>query len=723
MTGPSGPAVRPVSGMCKGASQLSPLETLLRPRSLAIIGATDRPGAYGGRAAANITASSIGGRVYYVNPGRTELYGRPCYPSVSALPEKVDCVVLCVPAKAVCGCLEEAGQLGIKAAVVYASGFSESQTEEGRALEAQLVEVCRRYGMALNGPNTAGIINKVDNVSLTVGKVEFFTPSIPSGLGIVGQSGFIVGNLGQMLSSSIAYAVGSGNGCVTRLEDYLEFFVENDRINTIGIYLEGLRDVEKFQAALHAAALRRKPVIVLKSGKSARGAKAAASHTGNLAGSYAACESVLRKYGAISTGSLEEFVSTCRMFALAGDRRPAKPEAAIINFSGGENAICADLCQASGIIPAEYSEETRRRMRGILPPFAAAANPLDATTDLFSAPERLGELLLALADDPAVGHIIMGSEMNIVLEKKDETIRATIRALRESGRELPPVFLVPSFERDRNRAAIAELERLGVVFLSTGEIGYKALGNLARFTAFDPAAISAGSAVPAASAAGEKTAYSESRSKSEIAALGIRVPRQVSVPSAEHLAAALEGIPFPVVLKVDSPDILHKTEAGGVKLGINDISAANTAFEEIITSCRAHMPAARIDGVLVQEMVPAGVEMIVGVTRDPQFGQMLMVGLGGIFVEVFKDVAMAPCPVDRRGAEELLKQLKGYALLNRYRGAPPCDIDALADIMVKVSKYAQDNKETLAEMDLNPVFVYERGQGACVADALIVKYQ
>lgn len=699
------------------------LDALLKPKSIAIIGVTDKPGTYGCRAATNIVNSTISDHVYYVNPKRDELFGRRCFHSVSEIPEVVDCIVLCVPKQAVCGCLEEAGSIGVKAAVVYASGFNEEQTDEGRELERQLTAVAAKYNMEVAGPNTAGLCNKIDNISLIVGNANFRDPPLKSGIAIAGQSGFIAGNLNQRLGDCLSYAVGSGNGSVTCLEDYLNYFVEDEHVNSIGVYLEGVKDAEKFETFLREAAIRRKPVVILKSGKSKIGASAAASHTGNLAGSSAAYESVFKKFGVISVDTLEEFVSTAKIFSVLGTKLPAGSKIAAVNFSGGENTICADMCERVGVEFAVYSEETMAGINELLPSFATAANPLDATTDMFADSDKLKTLLTLLSRDPEVGMIVLGSEMNETLEAKDRTILKVIREMKNSEKGLDfPVFLVPSLERQRNVEAVSELLDMGVPLLSTGEIGYRALTNLCRFINYDCSKYQLQLAPSKADRKGKTAALSELDSKLEIAAAGIPVPAQALVSDKSKLRDVIAGMNTPLALKICSPDILHKTEAGGVKLNIMDIEEAERAFDAIMSSCRNYAPTAKIDGILVQEMAPSGTEMIIGIKNDIQFGQMILVGMGGVFVEVFKDVALRPCPINKTEAEEMIHSLKAFKLLNGYRGSAACDVDALADIMVSVSQYATENADVISEMDINPIFVYEKGKGACAVDALIVKY-
>lgn len=697
------------------------LNYLLRPRSIAIVGVTDKAGTYGCRAATNIVNCSIGEHVYYVNPKRDELFGRKCYHSVGEIPEHIDCVVLCVPKTAVCACIEQAGEAGVKAAVVYASGFSEEQSPEGTALEEQLKEIAERYDMAIVGPNTAGLINKVDNISLFVGPAKFKEKPVKQGIAIVGQSGFIVGNLNEVMSEYLSFAVGSGNGSITHLEDYVHYFLDDPAVNAIGIYLEGLKDVPAFIRALDKAHRLGKPVVILKSGQSVRGAKAAASHTGNLAGSYASFAAVFEKFGVVSVNNLEEFVSTCKIFSLAGERLPHTPKIAAINFSGGENTLCADICERVGLEFAAYRESTLADMQACLPEFANASNPLDATTGLFSDREKVKELLRAIAKDPEVGLIVFGSEFGLLKQAKDLTIVDVLEELYREGFDLPAV-VIPSCENARYTELVSRLESLGAPFLSTGEIGYRSVYNVCKYVQQRGKTVQPELSLHSGKKGVAKKALSEYDSKIKMKEAGVKVPGQLLAADEAELEKALDSMSFPLALKISSPDILHKTEAGGVRLNITDRDGARSAFAGILESCRAYMPEARIDGVMVQEMAKPGLEMIVGVSDDAQFGQMLLVGLGGISVELFKDVVLLPCPVTKEEALQALAKLKSVKLLTGFRGSAAKDTDALAELMVRVSRYAADNREKLAELDLNPVFVYDKGEGCCAVDALVAEY-
>lgn len=697
------------------------LNYLLRPRSIAIVGVTDKAGTYGCRAAQNIINSTIGKHVYYVNPKRDELFGRKCYHSIAEIPEQIDCAVLCVPKKVVCSCIEEAGAAGVKSAVVYASGFSEEQSDEGRALENALADIAHKYDMCIAGPNTAGIVNKVDNISLFVGPANFRETPVKSGVAIVGQSGFITGSLNEAMSEYLTFAVGSGNGSVTRLEDYVDYFIDDPTVNSIGIYLEGLKDIPAFIRALDKAHKIKKPIVILKSGQSAKGAKAAASHTGNLAGSFASFSAVFEKFGVVSVNNLEEFVSTCKIFSIAGSRLPKTGKAAAINFSGGENTMCADICERVGIQFAQYSAETLAGMQQLLPEFANASNPLDATTGLFSDSSKVKELLKVIGSDPEVGFIVFGSEFSTRKQAKDYTITSVMEELYEEGFNLP-AFVIPSFEGARDKELTQRLENAGVPFLSSGEIGYRAIRNICRFMEQLDRPVSAEMSVHGSKKGCGKIALSEFDSKILMRENGIPVPGQMLVGTEAELDAALAQMKYPVVLKVSSADILHKTEAGGVKLNITDAENAHKAYCQIIENCLRYKPDAKIDGIMVQEMAKSGLEMIIGVSDDAQFGQMLLVGLGGISVELFKDVALLPCPVTKDEALRAIHSLRSCKLLTGFRGSNKKDIDALAEMMVKVSRYASDNRDTLAELDLNPVFVYDEGDGCCAVDALVAQY-
>ncbi len=696
------------------------LNSLFRPKSLAVVGASEKPG-MGRGAAEGALLSSISDHVYFVNIKRDEVLGRKCYHSLEELPETVETVILCVNVNLVNGYLEQAGKLGVKAAIVYASGFSEDGTDSGRQLEREMAGICARYGMLLCGPNCVGLYNKVDKISCYATSPLFPEKNVERGIGAVAHSGYINSNLMRSMPELCAYGVSVGNGAVCTLEQYMLFYAQDEHVNCIAAYVEGIKDAKIFEQALRAAAERRKPVVLFKSGRSAKGSAAAASHTGNLAGDYKSFEAILKRFGVVVCDSLEEFNSTARMFALLDGRLPSGSGIAAVNFSGGENTICADFCEKYSLELPAYTEETKAVVESLIPAFSTARNPLDPTTEMFSEHDKVKTMFEDIAADPQMNIFVLGLELAERPERKDLTCLDVLEEMFREG-SLPPTFIVPSFEKTRNAEALGRIQAAHVPMLSVGDLAYKTLANLCTFINYQPQEHTLSLSVPDEDHSGT-TALSEKESKLEMQRLGVPVPWQSSASNMTDLKEQLKDASYPLVLKVDSPDILHKTEAGGVRLGIKDEGEAVSAFSEIMANCRSFKPEARIDGVLIQEMVPQGIEMIVGVKNDRQYGPMLLCGLGGIFVELFKDAALSPCPVTHDEALKMLESLKSYRLLTGYRGSAPKDIQALAELMVKVSQYAADNRDRVSEIDLNPVFVYEKGKGVKAADALIVKYK
>lgn len=697
------------------------LEKLIRPKSIAIVGVTDKLG-FGRSAALSIVKSKDTDRVYYVNPKREELFGRKCYKTIQEVPEIVDCIVVCTPRNVVPSVLKDSAELGTKAAVVYASGFAEEGTEEGTDLENQLIEISNTYDMKILGPNCMGLLNCIDKVNLWAGGSKWDLDTKKPGIGIVGQSGFITAEIVSSDYFNISYGFSTGNGNIVTLEDAVDFLVDDNYASVIAIYLEGLKNPQKFIDALKRAAQKRKPVIILKSGRSEKGAISAASHTGNLAGSSKAFESIFEKYGVISVENLEQFMCLAQAFSVLDGNLPTNSNFAAINFSGGENTICADLAEENGVELAEISTETKEEMKKYLPGFATPKNPLDATTALFHEKDMIVGLLHTFEKDSSVGFTMVGANIRDEENEMHETLCQAVSEAREQGLK-KPVFAVPTLEGNRYLDYRTRLEDNQVPIMSSVGTTFTCFNKMAKFIDYDYLKRTLEFKAVKKRESNNVVALSELDSKIEMKKYGVPVPGQGNAKSIDELDEILKYIKYPVVLKINSSEILHKSDVGGVKIGIKNRDEAVDAYNEILTNVKKAKPDANIDGILVQEMVESGIEIIIGITNDDQFGPMLLVGLGGVFVEVFKDTTLYPLPINHDEAIMMLKKLKSFKLLNGYRGSEPCDIDALADMMVKLGKYAYENKDEVKEIDLNPVFVYPKGKGVCAVDALIVKYK
>lgn len=711
------------------------LEKLINPKVAAIIGASERAGSFGNYSAINALQNGDNLEVYFVNKKSHVVLGKNTFPDIASLPKIPDCVVIATPACTCAGLLEEAGKAGAGAAIIEAAGFSEEGTAEGKALEAELIKIARKYDMAVMGPNCIGLVNNINKVKLWgMAGTDFDMKARKPGAAFFAQSGTMSIHAISCPYIDVSYVFSMGNSTMVMVEDIMEYVLEDPEVKMLAIYLEGVRDGRRFVECLKRADELGKPVVIHAAGMSRKGAQAAASHTGNLASSRSVYQAVCEKYGAILVESIDEFLCAANVLSTWLDCMPKGDGIGAINGSGGENAVCADLSELYSVPLPDLEPETVVKLRDVLPGFANPRNPLDITAITDHVYDVMLKTLEVTGSDKNVDAIICSIASFAEPNAKDieqakvfgETLneryaRPMIDYRKESC--AVPLLVIPMVEDRRDTLWRKKLQEAGIPVLGNSLVGYKVLGKVCRYLRYRKEKHTLKSAVPVNRPGKETVSLSESESKQELKQAGILVPKQVIVKGREMLLKEIACMKKPVVMKISSPDILHKTEAGGVKLDIHTEEEAIAAFEEILASCRNYRPEARIDGILMEEQAKAGVEMMIGVTRDVHFGPMLMAGMGGVFVEVFKDVAMYPCPLAKEEALHMLKSLKAYKLLEGYRGSGPCDVNALIDVMVKISEYAMEHREELKELDLNPVFVYPKGKGVYIADALIVKYK
>ena len=695
------------------------LNKLLKPTSVAVIGASEKEG-FGGDVCRNIL-SYVEDRshVYFIHPKRDSVFGVPCYKSISDVPENVDLMVICTSQKTVIPLLQEGAKKGVGGAVVFASGYGEVGTAEGKQNEAELIAAAKELDIAVMGPNCAGFVNYIDNVQA----FAFISAKRDrkGSVGVVSQSGQLCLSMMDDPGMRFSYNISAGNGKIVQMEDYMDFLVDDEDTKVVSIYIEGVKNADKFAAVLKKAAEKRKPVVILKAGRSAKGGAIAASHTGSLSGSDASFDAVLKKFGAIRVDDLEELIAMSLMLSTM-KRMPEKATFASMNLSGGETGICADVGSLNGIEYPDFTEETLKKLKEQLPSYASPNNPLDMTASLSYDADLYAGALRTVMDDPNIGMVLIG--YTLLLEIADPCIhymyKGIEKVVQEKGGNCKPIAMIPFAENTRNPEYQEKLFQIGVPVLPPPVYAFKLLRHLADFIAYEPETKTLELAVGHPKSE-ETQALSEHESKQELKVYGVPVPDVVIVTSKEEAAQFAKNHPDPLVMKVESADILHKSDVGGVKLNVCGPEAAEKAYEEIMESVTAKRPDAHINGILTVPMLDAGVEIIIGVNNDPQFGPMIMVGMGGVFVEVFKDVALYPAPLKEEEALEMLKSLKSFKLLNGYRGTEKCDIKALCQTIVAISNYAQANKDVLKELDINPLFVYPEGKGVGVADALIVK--
>ena len=693
------------------------LNKLLKPKSVALVGASEKSG-FGGDTIRNILAYKDKddlGRVYFVNPRRDEVFGIPCYKSLSDIDDTIDLLIIATPQATVIPLLEEGAKKGVGGAVVYASGYGEVGTDEGKQNEKELKEAAERLGIAVMGPNCAGFVNYIDQVY----SYAFISAERDrtGNVGVISQSGQLCLSMMEDPSMRFSYIISAGNAKLVQMEDYMEFLVDDPDTKVIALYLEGVKNPTKFIAMLQKAAKKRKPVVILKVGRSAKSQAIAASHTGSLTGSDKSFDAVLKKFGAIRVDDLEELIamsmllSTLHVF-------PKKATFTSMSLSGGETSIIADVASQNGIVFPDFEQATLYKLNEILPDYATPNNPLDMTATPSYDTEAFASVVKTVASDPNVGMILVG--YTLLYEIADPCIHYMYagleKVIKEEGLD-KPIAMLPFAENTRNPEYQAKLFDIGVPILPPPVYGFKLLKYLADYVEYFEEDKTHELAAPTRKPE-NAVALSEFDSKKVLAEYGVPVGEEIIATSEDEAAdfAAKTGLSY--AMKIESADILHKSDVGGVMLNVSGADAAREAFKTIMANAKEHKPDAKINGILMAPMMKKGVEMIVGVNNDPQYGPMIMVGMGGVFVEVFKDVALYPAPLNKSEALGMLKSLKSFKLLNGYRGSEPCDIDALCDTIVSIADFAAANKDKLKELDINPLFVYPDGVG--VADALVV---
>ena len=693
----------------------SALQRMLRPRSVAIIGASPTPTSLGRSVLTNLERFDYPGEIHLVNPKRAEIAGRPCVASVEALPEGVDCAILAIPRTGVLAAIEACGKRDVGGVVVFSAGFAEVD-EEGRALQMEMARLARAAGMALNGPNCLGTINYVDQapLSFSLAYPQPWAVAAPA-IAIVSQSGAMATVLRAALVARelpVSFAVSTGNEAVNGVEDFLEAVLDDPITGGVVMVVEQFADPPKFLALARRAREAGKPVVLLHPGRSAAARASAASHTGKLAGDHALMRCQVEAEGVLLAETLDELID-CAEIITRCKTRP-RGGCAVLTDSGVFKAQTLDLAEQTGLSLPRLAPQTLTALGEVMPSFAPLDNPLDMTAQGLVQPELYGLAMERLFRDPAVGSLLL----TMILSSEQMAsykLPLIIGMIRDIAPTKPLVVATMGDDLHLPEALISELHGLDIPCLRSPERALRALARLGADATPPPR-----STLPPQPLAGLRPGtMAEYAGKQVLEAAGLAFPpRELALDLASAIKAA-DRVGYPVALKAQSAALPHKTEAGAVLLRIADAEALTEAWHRLHENVGRHSPGLQLDGVLVEAMAKPGIELIIGARRDPLWGPILLAGLGGVMAEALQDVRLMPADLAPEAIMAELLKLKGARLLTGFRGAPPADLRAAADLLTRLGAVMRGN-EQIEEIDLNPVMLYPRGEGLLPLDALVV---
>jgi len=694
---------------------VSDLGTLLVPRSIALVGATESS-SWAQAVISNLTDLGYEGAIHLVHPRHSEQFGRPCHPTLTAVPDEVDSAYVMTGTNAAAEVIEDCGRKGVTNVVMLSAGFKEVGAT-GLALEQDMVARCRELGIRLLGPNCLGFINYREKIAAY--GLLLSAPIKAGAIALISQSGVMLLHFHRLAMArgiGLAASVSIGNEAMLTASDVLEDFVRREDVRVVGALLEGIRDPQKLLAAAEAAFDAEKPLVVLKVGRSEVSRRSVIAHTGSLAGADAVVDAVLRQKGAIRVASPEELIETCALLATSGWPRGGRT--AVVTTSGGACGLVSDLSSGTRVEIPDFAPETKARLAGLLPSFGTPQNPLDTTGVIVNQPALLAACVDAVLLDGGFDALLINSDPPRDAGAGPGRVEERLAPLAEVVRRAP-IFTAVSATVSSELTPFGReaLTRHGLHFANGLQLGIRALDNAvlygqARARRIRPRATPARHAKPLNQA--WRGVVGEVEAKQLLAAYLIGVPDERLAISAAEAVASAASIGYPVVLKVQSRDIAHKTEVGGVKLGLRTAAEVRRAFAEVKDAARG----VRFEGVLVSRQVEPVAELIAGISSDPQFGNMVLVGMGGIFAESIGDVSMRMPPIDEQMAAEMLEELRGVDVLRGARGRPQADLAALVNVLVALGDIAIDLGERLVELDINPLFALPAG--ALAGDALLV---
>ncbi|MFC1971292.1 acetate--CoA ligase family protein [Chloroflexota bacterium] len=704
------------------------LEPLFRPRSIAIIGASDDVTKISGVPLKYALDHGYWGKMFPVNPRREIVQGLKAYPSVADIPEDVDACVIVIAAAAVPKAFQECADKGVKAAVICVSGFAEFN-DAGKKLQDEIEAISRQSGLRICGPNTPGLLNVHEGVSLGISYSQ--EAVIPGRLAYVSQSGALQSATVPRFTRrgiGMSYLVGAGNQADLELFDYARYVLDDPNTDAVAVYLEGFKNPLKFLDVAELALKKEKPMTILKIGRSELSARTARSHTASLVGSDAVFDAICKQKGIARATDFNTLVAISSV--LLKCKPPRGNRVGVISTSGGAISLIADHAIEFDLSFPDLSVKTKKAAAKVIPGYGEMTNPFDIASAGGSALQNI-ELTRAavqfMMNDENIDSLVAFVHPAARREVKN-IIQVLVEASQTSDK--PIILFNPVGKLREGEEEEAELLAGSTIpMVNDGLECASALNALVRF----------GQTLRRYKAAGEETApvidvdieslkkslrsgnktLTEHEGKQLLARYGIPVTEEAVAKSPEEATRIAARIGYPVVLKVDSPDIIHKTEAGAIKLNIGNEDELFDAYNEVMANARRYKPEAEINGILVQEMVQGGREVLVGISHDPQFGPVITFGLGGVFVEALKDVSLRLAPITGYDAGQMVREIKGRKILEAFRGQPGADIEGIVDTLLRLSRLAVDLKDAVSEIDINPLLVFNKGQGVKAIDALV----
>lgn len=689
------------------------IERLLHPRSVAIVGASPTPGALGNSVMRNLERLEFAGDIFLVNPKRSEIDRRPCVATIDDLPEGIDVAILAIPGGAVLESLRALARRKTGAAIIFAAGFAEGG-EEGIAAQAEIGRIAWETGMVIEGPNCLGMANFIEGIPLTFVEIPLVPRQEGRNIALVSQSGAMaIVETTTLISKGLglSYFISTGNEAASGVEDYVAQMLDDDDTEIIGMIVEQFRDPGRFLTLARQAREIGKPIVLLHPGQSSAARESAATHTGALAGDWKLMQAKVEDAGVILVDNLEELGDVLDLAARC--RRPPAGACAVLTESGAFKALTLDLCEKIGVDLRAPDSSASDALRAAMPDFIPVSNPLDLTAQALVDPDLYRRSLEALLRDPGFGSVVFA------LIQTDKTTSgrkfpAVIDALQRLKPETPVIFAGMDDGADVPENYIDSLRALGVSYFPSPDRAFRAI----RRYAAAGAELERSTRPPVTINAGLPGTVPENRAKDLLKGWGIAFLEGGFATTAEEAAAIAARIGYPIVLKAQSAQLSHKSDAGGVLLNIADEAELATAWDKTYANVRAYAPDLELDGLLVEKMGKRGVELIVGARNDPDWGPVILVGFGGVQAEIHKDVRLLSPDLSVAAIEDALLTLKSAPLLTGFRGSPKLDIRAVAELVERLGAVVRGTPE-IREIDLNPVVVFPEGEGCVALDALM----